>query len=1043
VDDARHDVLGDRRLVLVVDQLEELWTSATPADSARILDILIEATSDQRGRVLVVVCLRADYYGHAAQHPAFAALLTESQVLVSPMTTSEMRAAVERPALDAGLVLEPGLSQAVVDDVAGEPGALPLLSTAMAETWERRRGRSLTLAGYAETGGARRAIAGLAEATLSELSDEEQQVARRLLLRLAAPTAEGADVARPAPLAELHVDALTSRVLAHLAERRLVSVGESTARVAHEALLREWPRLRRWLEEDRDGRRLHQQIASAAVQWHEGGRDDGGLLRGARLGAADDWRAEHHGELTAIEREFLAASAEARQRELRAARRTTHRFQVLAGALVLLLVGVMAAGGLAVARGREASTRATEATARGLAAQAIALMGTRVDTALLLAVEGYRTDPSIDTETGVLSALEGARHVAAYRDDLSLDTVDLAATRDRRTLAVLTRAGDVRLLDATSLRPLGEPLVRGVDSPYVVEISPSGELVGYSDATGVHVVDRQTGQEVVPGLGGGTFASLSFSADGRAVAVAGGPEDPGITVTDLGTAERLGTIPDEGFGQAVLRPGADEVLVAREDAPMQRYRLDGTPIGGPLPVIGWLSPMLYTPDGSRLVHSSPGGAVRVYDAETFQMVGEAVASTGSRIVDMALSPDGTSMALSGDDGSVRVAAVEDGALIAAVEGLSGAYGVVFLDEQSLLASSEQQSVELDLGSYTAIGTTAPLREMVGHLAVLPDGETVLAGQGSELVEIHPDGSVVPTAVKLPVTVDGPLALSPDGTRVAVLGTPAGAHQQADADRQLVVADRRSGKVLVRTPVAGDEQTPLPGRLAFAPDGQRLAVGTFGGMLTVLDSTSGGVLVEKRVDEAAIGALRWSADGEVLYQGGQDGVLRFLDPATAEVQEEVPLTPGFALSDMAGVPDSELLAVASEAGEILIIDLLGRAVVGERLSAEGTQLLGVAVSPEGDRVAGVTRDGSLRMWHRHSGRLVGPALDGHRMQAFGIAWASSGQLVTGSPDGSIISWDTDPRDWSRVACRIAGRDLTAAEWQRYLPEQPYRRTCSSS
>ena len=84
-------------------------------------------------------------------------------MLVPPMTTSELRTAVERPALDAGLVLEPGLSQAVVDDVAGEPGALPLLSTAMAETWERRRGRSLTLAGYAETGGARRAIAGLAK----------------------------------------------------------------------------------------------------------------------------------------------------------------------------------------------------------------------------------------------------------------------------------------------------------------------------------------------------------------------------------------------------------------------------------------------------------------------------------------------------------------------------------------------------------------------------------------------------------------------------------------------------------------------------------------------------------------------------------------------------------------------------------------------------------------------------------------------------------------------------------------------------------------
>ena len=1037
------DLLGDRRLVLVVDQFEELWTSCSPADRARVLDLLVDAASDPRGRLLVVVCLRADYYGHAAGHSAFAGLLSESQVLVAPMTTSELRAAVERPALDAGLVLEPGLSQAVVDDVAGEPGALPLLSTAMAETWERRRGRSLTLAGYAETGGARRAIAGLAETTLAALGEQEQQVARRLLLRLAAPTAEGGDVARPALLAELRVDAQTSRVLAHLAERRLVIVGGSTARVAHEALLREWPRLQTWLEEDREGRRLHQQVASAAVQWHEGGRDDGGLLRGARLAAADDWRAEHDDELTGVEREFLAASAEARQRELRAARRTTRRFQVLAGALVLLLLGVLAAGGLAVARGRQAEARATEATARGLAAQAIALTDTRLDTALLLAAEGYRADPSVDTETGVLSALEGARHVAAYRHDLSLDSADLALTEDRTVLAVLTQAGEVRLLDAESLRPLGGPLVRGLESPYVVAISPSGETVGYSDATGVHLVDRATGEEVLPALGGGAFASLSFSSDGTAVVVAGGPDEPGITITDLGTAERRGAIPDEGFGQAVVRPGADEVLVAREQAPLQRYRLDGTALGEPLPVRGSLAPMLYTSDGSRLVQTSPGGTTRVYDAETFELVGEPVASTGSRIVDLAVSPDGASMALSGDDGSVKVVGVEDGAVLGEVEGLSGAHAVVFRDEQSVLASSQAQSVELDLGELTALGTTTALPEVVGHLAVLPDGDTVLAGQGRELVEVGPGRAVVPTGVELPVTVNGPLAVSPDGTRVAVQGTPAGVPFDAGAERQLVVADRRSGAVLVRTQVAGDEQTPLPGRLAFSPDGQRLAVGTFGGVLTVLDSTSGDVLLEERVDEAAVGALRWSADGEVLYEGGQDGVLRFLDAATAEVLEEVPLTPGFALSDIAGVPGTTLLAVASEAGEVVVVDPVAREVVGERLSAEGTQLLGVAVSPDGDRVAGITRDGSLRLWLRRSGRLVGPALHGHRADGFGIAWTDTGRLVTASGDGSVITWDTEQRRWSAAACRIAGRDLTAAEWQRYLPERPYRRTCSAS
>jgi hypothetical protein len=193
-----------------VDKLEDLWTS-TPDDArARTIDLLVEAATAPDESVSDVVTMREDYYGRTAEHAALATLMAESQVLVPPMTTAELRAAVEWPAREASRVLEPGLAQAVVDDVAREPGSLPLLSTAMQETWERRRGRSLTLTGYAETGGARRAIAHLADATFNELD---------------------------APASKFST-------ISSCGWRRLVTVGGTTAQVAHEALLCEWPRLR-------------------------------------------------------------------------------------------------------------------------------------------------------------------------------------------------------------------------------------------------------------------------------------------------------------------------------------------------------------------------------------------------------------------------------------------------------------------------------------------------------------------------------------------------------------------------------------------------------------------------------------------------------------------------------------------------------------------------------------------------------------------------------------------------------------------------------
>src|SRR4051812_27482207 len=240
------------------------------------------------------------------------------------MQRHELRRAVELPARHADLPVEPELADALVADVQNEPGALPLLSTALFELWDE----GLTLDAYERTDGVRGAVARLAEAAYGRLGDDGRAEARRILLRLAGD----GDVRTRVPLEELGEGA----VLSALARDRLVTVGEGEAEVAHEALLREWPRLCAWLEEDAAGRRLHQHLTHAARGWEAAGREESELYRGARLAAALEWADAHGPDLSVRERDFLAASRAASgraQRRLRA---------VLVGVATLLVLSVIA-----------------------------------------------------------------------------------------------------------------------------------------------------------------------------------------------------------------------------------------------------------------------------------------------------------------------------------------------------------------------------------------------------------------------------------------------------------------------------------------------------------------------------------------------------------------------------------------------------------------------------------------------------------------------------------------------------------------------------
>jgi len=323
-------------LLLLVDQFEETFTLCKDSAERKSFIENLLSLADDDGSARVVITLRADFYHHCAEYEGLRLSLEKHQAYIGAMTVDELRQAITAPAEKNGWNFEPALVDLILQDVGSEPGALPLLSHALLETWKRRQGRTLTLKGYAEAGGVKKAIAQTAESVYDKLTPDEQTIARGIFLRLTELGEGVQDTRRRVKLDELGTQDLVGKVLKTLTDARLVTTEEDSAEVAHEALIREWGTLRKWLDEDREGLRLHRHLTESAQEWKRRGKEYSELYRGARLVQLQDWMKEHGEGLSSLEREFVRASRTVQKRELMS-------WSAIAGAGVALLLAVILA----------------------------------------------------------------------------------------------------------------------------------------------------------------------------------------------------------------------------------------------------------------------------------------------------------------------------------------------------------------------------------------------------------------------------------------------------------------------------------------------------------------------------------------------------------------------------------------------------------------------------------------------------------------------------------------------------------------------------
>jgi WD40 repeat protein len=966
------------RLLLVVDQFEELWTLCKDkAQRKAFVDNLLAAACPEAGgcspvdaSTLVALTLRADFYAQCAEFDNLRAALERYQRYIGAMSQEELRRAIETPARRGGWELEPGLVDVLLRDVGDEPGALPLLSHALLETWKRRRGRTLTLAGYAASGRVQSAIAKTADEVFQRrLNAEQQSIARGIFLRLT-ELGEGApDTRRRVPLDELVPQDETATsvqaVLKTLADTRLVTTFQDEAEVAHEALIREWPALQTWLAEDREALRVHRRLTEAAREWKQNESDEGYLYRGLPLAQAGEWAEQHAGDLNLLERTFLDASQALRKREVEA--REIQRQRELSTAQRLVEEQVHRADEQTRAA---ASLRRRAILAAGIGAAAIILAvfagwfsiqsGRNANLAAMREAEAKANQTTAEKQlrrarAGELAASALAEWTKAVPDPslallLAREAIEATRGQDHYVVANAARALDNGVRNAPPWQ-MNLPRHRHASSVFSAAFSPDGKLIVTASVDGTAMVwDVATGAEVHILAGHTAGVNLAvFSHDGKLIVTAS--DDTTAKVWDVATGAEVHT------------------LAGHTD---------------------WVASVVFSPDGKLIVTASGDATAKVWDVVTGAEMHTLVGHTDV-VYSAVVSPDGKLIVTASADTTAKV---WDGVTGAEVHKLAGHTAEIL----SAAFSPDGKQIVTASADTTAkvwdVVTSVEVHNLAGHTA-----ETSSAS-------FSPDGKLIVTA-----SVDG-TAMVWDGATGAVVHTLAG-----HTDGVISAAFSPDGKLIVTASVddtakvwdvaSGAEMHSMVGHAnwifsaVFSPDG-KLIVTTGIFAAKVWDVETGAELHTLAGHTDWVASVVFSPDGKLIVTASGDATAKVWDVVTgAEMHTLVGHTD--VVYSAVVSPDGKLIVTASADTTAKVWDV-GKGVEVHNLASHTGDVNSAVFSPDGKLIVTASGDATAKVWDVATGAVV-HTLAGHTDVMNSATFSPDGKLiVTASADTTAKVWD---------------------------------------
>jgi len=953
--------------VLVVDQFEELFTLCDD-DQARqaLVAALREFIETPDAEHRLILTMRSDFETFIARAPELQARFDQGRVQVTPLSAAELRESIEQPADAVGLKFQAGIVDSLLQDILGEPAGLPLLQFTLLELWEHRDHNRVTREIYEHVGGGRLALARCADAFYASLIPEEQVTARRILLRMIRP-GEGLEltssrIRREDMYRGGEDPGRVDRVLARLISAHLVRLtegetqGDTQVEVAHEALVRNWPTLVDWLEQEKVALAIRRRLEGRAAEWVRLGQGSGGLLDEVELREAERWLESAEAQYLGYDPALPALVAASKKAITRNAQRTARLRIAL---VVVLLVAANLGVGLAIYAFQQRS--------------------------VALSNEQFAQRNANIAATAESQAQQDAR-LARTAETQARAQRNLAQSAQAETKS-LANAGEALFeLDHKPERALllalaSIPTDTVVYQPFVARAF----YKAFQDALIRNVLSGHTA----------AVRAIAWSPDNKKILT--GSDDGTARIWDITTGTTLyifrgqqgmvRTVAWSPNGENVLIGGADNmariwnVRTGKESQTLQGHT-------------NWVSSVAWNRAETRVLTGSYDGTARIWDVLTGRVL-RSVQVQDSAIRAVAWSPDEAHILAGSDDGITRIWDTSTGAEAGKLEGHT-------LVVSSVAWSPDGRQILTGSGDGTAriwdATTGVELRTLRGHLdwvwsvAWSPDGQHIVTGSfdGTARIWDTATGSTLHVfsghAAKI-----WSVALSPDGRQMAT----------GSDDQTVRIWDLMTGVSVHRSP----KNATKANSVVWSIDGRRIATARDDGTVQIWDALTGLEIRTLQADSVSVKSVVWSVDGRRIATASDDGVMRIWDIDQGIVVRTLEASIA-RVNSIAWSPDGSQIAVGSEDdGKVRIYDTSTGTIV-HMLEGYTAKATAVNWSVDGKQMLTGHDDGTARIWNAATGKIT-HLLQGHTARIWAVWWNPKGnQVVTSSGDGTARTWDAE-------------------------------------
>lgn len=1081
---------------LFIDQFEELFT-LTQSDEVRIdfLTSLAYAVEQPDSRLRLILTMRADFFGYPLSYESFADLFSRYNQAVPPLNRAQLQTTIVEPARRAGIIVEPTLVSALLEAVDKQPGALPLLQYTLTEMVNtlimdgqqsnQPVERRLTLATYEAMGGIAGALVQRADSIYNQLEPEAQDLTRLLFLSIVTVSENGPPTSRSAIWTNLPVENrdLLESVIEAFRDYRLLTTDQDpetrapTVEVAHEALIQEWTPLKEWIENNASALRQRSDLEIESARWHNNDKDVSFLASGLQLAEFESLLDAPLISLNKDEHDYIRASRDEEDRELRETQKRNRLLQFLATGLAVVAIATIAITIIALQLRDQATDNQLRAEnnlrlarSRELAASAIANADEN-DLSLLLGVEAYTIDPAYEALNSLLSALQSSPLLSVYLHGhtAGVQTVSFDTTGDYAVSAGLDR--QIIRWDLTTNQPLGDPLTGHLDRIWDVDVSVDGMIASASADGTVRLWNFDTGEEITVLEHDREVYSLTFNPDGTRLATSFGIDQGTGTILiwdteTLELVERLDDVHDgiiytldyDNNGTRLVSGGQDTVLRLWDtsDYTLERQLPEAPELPNTIGHTQTIRDAEFDPFGNAIASTGHDRSVIVWDPNTGEPL--TIQATGHEgdVLDLAYDSTGTFLATASADSSIFLWDLSQ--RFQRVDTISthtqNVWAVDFgprpEDGRLLSVSDDGTVVQSSLRSIPRPATLSYLHSITVNDMVASDNYVVIAGQtGNNFVDnlqiINRATGRAETNINLreifEVAEDESLRVTDlhfnqDSTWVAL----------ALSDGNIAVWDIANARLAWSAGVG----TATVRAVVYTQDGSRIVSADDAGTVAVWEATDGTNLAQDLLPDVteSVTSLAISHDDTTLAMGFRNGNLILWDLATnTQLFETIAahdstieaitfdqLTP----TNLA----SQFVFTASRDSTITQWRLSDGTAV-QSLTAHEDWVFDVTVSPDNRLIASGDRDGGVRLWDFASGRPIGGPITNPSGWIRSVQFVDARTLLASNETlGITFTIDLTVTNWITDACTRANRSLSATEWGQFFPGEAYNPVCHS-